>query len=62
MYFYMGGSHEAWEGVNPKIKWVPNGLSLIQGCQPPAGRFERLSVNSGRLLKNRSVLPAPSES
>jgi hypothetical protein len=55
MYFYMEGSNGAWEGTNPKIKWAPNGLNLIKGCQPPAGRSERLSVNSGRLLRNRSV-------
>ena len=47
MYLYMGGSQEAWEGVNPKLEWAPNGLNLIQGYQPLAGRSEGLSVNSG---------------
>jgi hypothetical protein len=48
MYLYMEGSKGVWEGANPKMKWgvweganpkmkwAPNGLNLIQGCQPPA--------------------------
>jgi hypothetical protein len=62
MYLYMGDSQEAWEGVNPKIKWAPIGLNLIQGYQPLAGRSELLFVNSGRLHKNLRVFIDPSES
>jgi hypothetical protein len=53
MYLYMEGSKGEWEGANPIIKWAPNGLNLIQGCQPPIERSKRLSVNSGRLHHTR---------
>jgi hypothetical protein len=58
----MKGSQEAWEVANPNLELAPNGLYLIQGCQPLTGRSKCLSINSEQLVKNPRVFLVSSES